>query len=116
GLLAANDGVCMVTFVPAFVSEQRRGWEAERDAHVAAGADPTEAERRVGPPPPVTAGQIADHVEHVRDVAGVDHVGIGGDFDGCGLMPGDLCDVSRYPVLFGELVARGWSEPELAKL
>jgi membrane dipeptidase len=98
--LSVNGGVCMVTFVPAFISERRRGWEAER----------------VGPPPPVTAAQVADHIEHVREVAGVDHVGIGGDFDGCDLTAAELYDVSRYPILFAELVARGWSEPELARL
>jgi membrane dipeptidase len=115
--LRVNGGVCMVTFVPAFVSERRRAWEAELATVAASAGDETDvAARRLGPPPPVTVAEIADHVEHVRDVAGIDHVGIGGDFDGCDTMPAEVCDVSCYPLLFAELVARGWSESELAKL
>jgi membrane dipeptidase len=124
--LAGNGGVCMVTFVPAFVSAECHEWDqqvlAEMDArgedrrdwgaHMAAAAD---YERR-HPAPVATIDQVADHVEHVREVAGVGHVGIGGDFDGCDRMPAGLTDVTGYPALIAELLERGWSEPELAAL
>ena len=93
--LATNGGVCMVAFVPQFVDESYRVWDA-------AGA--------AGDKPVVTAQQVADHVEHVREVAGIDHVGIGGDFDGCPDLPQDLADVSTYPRLLAELAERGWSD------
>lgn len=99
--LATNGGVCMVAFVPQFADAEFRAWDA-------AG--------RAGDPPPVTVRQVADHVEHVRDVAGVDHVGIGGDFDGCPDLPTDLGDVSTYPRLLAELADRGWSDRDLAQL
>ncbi|MDR6325870.1 dipeptidase [Actinoplanes couchii] len=98
--LPGNGGVCMVTFVPAFLSAERWAWERHR----------------TGPVPPVTVEHVADHVEHVREVAGVEHVGLGGDFDGCGEMPAGLDDVTGYPRLFGELAARRWSDAELAAL
>lgn len=99
--LATNGGVCMVAFVPQFVDEDYRTWDA-------GGC--------VGPKPVVTARQVADHVEHVREVAGVDHVGLGGDFDGCPDLPEDLADVSTYPRLLQELADRGWSDDDLMKL
>jgi membrane dipeptidase len=98
--LPGNGGVCMVTFVPAFLSDERWAWTRNPE----------------GPPPPVTVEQVADHIEHVREVAGVDHVGLGGDFDGCDDTPAGLDDVSGYPRLFGELAARRWSDMELAAL
>jgi len=126
GSLAGNGGVCMVTFVPSFVSEDCRGFEAEVkaemtgrgedvrnwDATMAAMAEL--AERR--PRPRATIGQVADHVEHVREVAGVAHVGLGGDYDGCDELPVGLEDVTGYPALVAELIERGWSEAELAGL
>lgn len=115
--LADNGGVCMVTFVPAFVSAERFGWERERDAEVRRTGEPRAVvAARLGPSPPVTVAQVADHVEHVRAVAGVEHVGLGGDFDGCDDMPSGLADVSGYPRLFAELSGRGWSAGELAAL
>ena len=125
--LAANGGVVMVAFVPAYVSEPHRVWEAaelaesgrlERehgkgDPRVRAGMD---AWRRAHAPPPATLAQVADHVEHVRRVAGADHVGIGADFDGIARVVRGLEDVSTYPALFAELSRRGWREDELAKL
>jgi membrane dipeptidase len=124
--LAGNGGVCMVTFVPPFVSSDCHEWdlaviaemetrgEDRRDwtAHMSAVA---EYEKR-HPAPVATVVQVADHVEHVREVAGVRHVGLGGDFDGCDPMPEGLQDVTGYPALIAELGARGWSEPELAAL
>ena len=66
--------------------------------------------------PTATLAQVADHVEHVRAVAGIGHVGIGGDFDGTAEVPVGLHDVSCYPALFSELQRRGWSEPDLKAL
>jgi len=68
------------------------------------------------PRPTATVAQVADHVEHARDVAGVDHIGLGGDFDGTDALPAGLEDVSGYPRLLAELSDRGWSEPELEAL
>lgn len=99
--LAANGGVQMVTFVPAFLSAEY--WHWERDG-------------ATGSAPPVDVACVADHVEHVRDVAGVDHVGLGGDFDGAGPMPAGLEDVAGYPSLMAELRARGWAQEDLEKL
>jgi membrane dipeptidase len=124
--LATNGGVCMVTFVPAFVSTACHEWdqaviaemesrgEDRRDwtAHTAAAAD--YAERH--PAPAATVAEVADHVEHVRTVAGAAHVGLGGDFDGCTALPTGLQDVSSYPALITELAGRGWSDSDLAAL
>jgi membrane dipeptidase len=85
-------------------------------------ADPKQRERirhevfANAPAIKVTIGQVADHIEHVRKVAGVDHVGIGGDYDGNDSWPEGLEDVSKYPYLFAELIRRGWSDADLAKL
>src|SRR3954451_2375781 len=99
--LTTNGGVCMVAFVPQFVDESYRLWDA-------AGS--------LGDKPAVTARQVADHVEHVREVAGIDHVGIGADFDGCPDLPQDLGDASTYPHLLAELADRGWSDQDLMHL
>jgi membrane dipeptidase len=124
--LAANDGICMVTFVPMFVSQACADWWSLALEHVAAeGFDPrdltagrpvVERWRLEHPPPPATLGEVADHVDHVREVAGIDHVGLGGDYDGVEFLPEGLEDVSGYPRLLAELLRRGWSEPDLAKL
>jgi membrane dipeptidase len=71
---------------------------------------------RRNPAPRATLAQVADHIEHVREVAGVAHVGIGGDFDGTEDLPDGLGDVSCYPALVAELLGRGWSEQECARL
>jgi membrane dipeptidase len=124
--LAAGGGVCMVTFVPDFVSPQRRAWNLALTAQmVRRGLDPTGPGRRAvaaaqhladRPPPRATLAQVADHIDHVRTVAGVDHVGIGGDFDGTDELPDGLADVTCYPALIAELLARGWDEDECVKL
>jgi membrane dipeptidase len=123
--LAANGGVCMVTFVPDFVSAACNEWSIEAMSELRAGDDPRDwelrqtAEARYAtrvPAPLATAAQVADHVEHIREVAGVAHVGLGGDFDGCDPMPAGLEDVSGYPRIIEELLGRGWSEDELAAL
>ncbi len=124
--LAVNGGVCMVTFVPFFVSQECADWFTALRAEVAAqGDDPADLSavfallpswERDHPMPPATIAQVADHIDHIREVAGVDHVGIGGDFDGTPVTPVGLHDVSRYPALFAELQRRRWSESDLAAL
>jgi membrane dipeptidase len=124
--LAGNGGVCMVTFVPGFVSQECADWLVALKAEAARrGLDPKdfaqlfsfEAEWRAAHPlPRATLAQVADHVEHVREVAGVEHVGLGGDFDGTSDVTAGLEDVSRYPALFAELLSRGWTEPDCAAL
>jgi membrane dipeptidase len=68
------------------------------------------------PRPEATVAELADHVEHVRNVAGIDHVGLGGDYDGTSELPAGMEDVTGYPLLFAELIRRGWSDEELLKL
>jgi membrane dipeptidase len=124
--LARNGGVVMVTFVPAFVSadvarayEARQKKIAERTAGITDAAEKERVEKEVRdatPMPTATLAQVADHLDHVRKVAGVDHVGIGSDFDGIDRGPDGLEDVSRYPHLFAELARRGWTDEELKKL
>ncbi len=124
--LAVNGGVCMVTFVPAFVSPECAAWQAgllaELDRRgldrrdMSAWDAVTPEWEAAHPVPEATLTQVADHIDHVRAVAGVDHVGIGGDYDGSAAMPAGLSDVSRYPALFAELLARGWTEPDCAAL
>lgn len=124
--LPRNGGVVMVTFVQSFVSEERRQAEQAQDSALAAirreVTDSAEQRRRwreyrdSHPEPRATLSQVADHIEHVRKVAGVDHVGIGSDHDGMGLGPEGLEDVSTFPALFAELIRRGWSDADLKKL
>ncbi len=126
GRLAVNGGVCMVTFVPAFVSPECAAWQAgllaELDRRgldrrdMSAWDAVTPEWEAAHPVPEATLTQVADHIDHVRAVAGIDHVGIGGDYDGSAAMPAGLSDVSRYPALFAELLARGWTEPDCAAL
>ncbi len=126
GKLADNGGVCMVTFVPQFVSQAYAEWDARsKDAMEAAGVNHNDLEERGaflgtwsdgGEPPHVTLRDVVAHVEHAREVAGVDHIGIGGDYDGVKTLPEGLEDVSSYPNLFGALLDRKWSEGELEKL
>lgn len=124
--LPANGGVVMVTFVPGFVSNKVR--EAERQeeealknllANVTDTAQRTritQEYRTAHPAPKATIADVADHIEHVRKIAGVDHVGIGSDFDGIDEGPAGLEDVSKFPYLFAELIRRGWSDADLEKL
>ncbi|MDT7649357.1 MAG: rane dipeptidase, partial [Pseudonocardiales bacterium] len=125
GALAGNGGVCMVTFVPRFVSAAAAGWDTQMQAAMTdAGIDHRDLRARAsfaaswdGPPcPPATLADVVAHLEHAREVAGVDHIGLGGDFDGTSELPVGLEDVSRYPALFGALLERGWSEDDCAKL
>jgi membrane dipeptidase len=124
--LAVNGGVCMVAFVPFFVSQQCTDWfTGLKDFAAGRGLDPDNLEAVFGllpewekdnPMPAATLSQVADHIEHIREVAGVEHVGIGGDFDGTPALPAGLEDVSRYPALFHELQRRRWSEADLKAL
>jgi len=134
--LPGNRGVCMVTFVPSFVSPECWDWERELTAEMERrGTDPWELPARdrlrremtaASPQsqatpagatlPRATLAQVAAHIEHVREVAGLDHVGLGGDFDGTDQLPDGLTDVSCYPALLAELLSRGWTEEDCAKL
>jgi membrane dipeptidase len=104
--LPKNGGIVMVTFVPGFTSQAVVEWNRTPAAQRPAG----------GASPRATLSQVADHIEHIRRVAGIDHVGIGGDFDGITDVVEGLEDVSTYPKLFAELSRRGWSESDLRKL
>jgi len=115
--LPENGGVVMVTFVPGFISQQLvdHGVAARRFGSDTASAAYKEW-RAANPRPRATLAQVADHIEHIRRVAGIDHVGIGGDFDGISEVVMGLEDVSTYPQLFAELARRGWSDADLRKL
>ncbi len=131
-LVAKNGGVVMVNFYPGYISDVRNRWEADRAAEKARfNAPPFEGlyigqpERakaalaqweKEHPKPVATLSQVADHIEHVRKVAGVDHVGIGSDYDGVGEMPQGLEGVDRYPALLAELMRRGWTDADVAKV
>jgi membrane dipeptidase len=127
--LPDNGGVCMVNFVPSFISQAARDWEREFAAEMerrgldhknvaARGHMRTEREEWMAghPRPVVTLAEVAEHVERVRQVAGVDHVGVGSDYDGVDWLPEGLEDVSCYPALIAELTGCGWSEEDCAKL
>ncbi|MFM6849691.1 MAG: dipeptidase [Terrabacter sp.] len=124
--LPANGGTCMVTFVPEFVSPDTAAWRVEAAATAAeVGVDAKDWEafgrftavwQQQHPKPDATIDQVVAHVEHVREVAGVDHVGIGGDYDGTDTFPVGLEDVSGYPRLVAALLERSWSEDDVAKL
>ncbi|MET9609069.1 dipeptidase [Streptomyces sp. NPDC006512] len=126
-LLPANGGVAMATFVPKFVLQAAVDWTLAADENLRAHGfhhlDTTPAAMALHrafeeerPRPVATAATVADHLDHMREVAGVDHIGIGGDYDGTAFTPSGLDDVAGYPNLIAELLSRGWSEPDLAKL
>ncbi|GEC06763.1 dipeptidase [Streptomyces spinoverrucosus] len=125
--LPANGGVAMVTFVPKFVLQAAVDWTAEADdnmrAHGFHHLDTTAEAMKVhrafeerNPRPVATVATVADHLDHMREVTGIDHLGIGGDYDGTAFTPEGLNDVSGYPNLIAELLDRGWSRSDLAKL
>ena len=126
GRLADNGGVCMITFVAPFISQEVARADAARRVAMAPllqGVTDRAARRRIEheyearhPLPPATIAQVADHVEHARRVAGVEHVGIGGDYDGNDDWPVGLEDTGTYPQLFAELIRRGWSDRDLGRL
>ncbi|MER6993927.1 dipeptidase [Saccharopolyspora hirsuta] len=125
--LPANGGVAMATFVPKFVLQEAVEWtKAAEEALRERGLDPLgtspeakavlQAYEEANPKPTATVATVADHLDHMREVAGVDHIGIGGDYDGVAFTPEGLEDVASYPNLIAELLDRGWSETDLAKL
>lgn len=125
--LPANGGIVMVVFAPAYVSEAARLHEGDRTAeekrqsylHI---GDPQGAKAALAdwikahPAPRATVAQVADHIDHIRKLIGVDHIGLGSDFDGIDNIPDGLEDVSHYPELFAELARRGYSQAELEKI
>lgn len=125
--LKANDGIVMVDFAPDYVSEDVRAWSAAKAAEIARLAaldigDPDAAKKGAAnwlaahPSPRATLAQAADHIDRVVKIAGIDHVGLGGDFDGVGSLPTGLEDVSTYPALFTELARRGYARIDLEKI
>lgn len=126
-LMPEDGGIVMVTFVPGFVSEQVRQWGANRAGEEARlkslnPGDPDavttglKAWTDAHPTPTASISDVADHVDHVRKVAGIDHVGLGGDFDGVDSLPVGLGGVDTYPALLAELMKRGWTEADIRKL
>ncbi|MFB7677473.1 dipeptidase [Kitasatospora purpeofusca] len=125
--LADNGGVAMATFVPKFILPAAIEWTAAADENMRAhgfdrldttpaGMACQRAYEEANPRPVATVTTVADHLDHMREVAGVDHIGIGGDFDGTAFLPDGLDDVAGYPNLIAELLRRGWSETDLSKL
>jgi membrane dipeptidase len=125
--LPANGGVAMATFVPRFILPAALEWADSADANMRAhdlhprdtspkAIEVQRAYEAAHPRPVATPATVADHLDHMREVAGIDHLGIGGDFDGTNHTPVGLNDVSGYPNLVAELLGRGWSKTDLAKL
>ncbi|HMI41311.1 MAG TPA: dipeptidase [Sphingomicrobium sp.] len=125
--LPANGGVVMVNFFTGYLSEPYRQWSASRAAEEARlksllVGQPDKRETALKEweaahaPPKATVGDVADHIEHIARVAGYDHVGLGGDLDGINTAPEGLATVAGYPLVFAELIRRGWSDANLAKL
>ena len=130
--VAANGGVVMVNFAPGYVSDARNRWDADQAAERTRFNSPPYVGLYIGQPerakaalaaweethprPAATLVQVADHIDHIRQVAGVDHVGLGSDFDGIEDAPVGLEGVDRYPALLEELMHRGWTDSDIAKL
>ena len=126
-LLPKNGGVLMVTFVPGFISQKVADWNLlysaqqqllraqfpGNSAYVPAGLDRWRSEH---PEPRATLSEVADHIDHIRKVAGIDHIGLGGDFDGITSVVQGLEDVSTYPALTAELLRRGYSDADVKKI
>jgi membrane dipeptidase len=131
-LVAAKGGVVMVNFAPGYVSDEVRHWDADRAAEKARYNAPPFGGLYIGQPerasaalaawdaahpaPHATLAQVADHAEHIRQVAGIDHVGLGSDFDGIPNTPAGLDGVDKFPALLAELMRRGWSDADIGKI
>lgn len=131
-LVTANGGVVMVNFAPGYVSDARNHWDADRAAEHTRFNSPPYIGLYIGQPerakaaladwdqkhprPATTLAQVADHIDHIREVAGADHVGLGSDFDGIEDAPIGLEGVDKYPALLEELMRRGWTDADIAKL
>lgn len=125
--LRGNGGIVMIVALPAYISEARRQWGAASEGEkkrleTLHPGDPEAVKRRqeawkaLNPEPLATIADMADHVDHVRKVAGIDHIGVGGDYDGMATGPAGMEDVAGYPALFAELARRGYSQADLEKI
>jgi len=125
--ITANGGIVMMVAFPSYVSEPLRQWQAEDAAELARekvlfSGQPDKVKLAVAawetahPAPKATLQQVADHIDHLRAVAGIDHIGLGGDYDGMETGPVGMEDVSGYPALFVELARRGYTQDELEKI
>jgi membrane dipeptidase len=130
--VAEKGGVVMVNFAPGYVSAVRNRWDADYAAEQTRFNSPPYVGLYIGQPerakaalaewekehprPSATLAQVADHIEHIRSIAGIDHVGLGSDFDGIEDTPVGLEGVNRYPALLVEIMRRGWTDADIAKL
>lgn len=130
--VAEHGGVVMANFAPGYVSDARRRWDADEAAEKTRFSSPPYEGLYIGQPerakaalaawetnhpkPVATLAEVADHIEHIRSIAGVEHVGLGSDFDGIGSTPVGLEGVDKYPALLEELMRRGWTDADIAKL
>ena len=130
--VAENGGIVMVNFAPQYVSDARRIWGAEEGSLNALYNQPPLGGLYIGEPekakaakevwlkahpkPVVTIAMVADHIDHIAKVAGHDHVGLGGDYDGLAELPQGMSGVESYPALLLELMKRGWTDADIAKL
>jgi len=126
-MLPKNGGVIMVTFVPGFLSPKVTAWnrlqtEEENRLKQKLANDPAalktalDAWTKSNPAPRATIADAADHIDHIKKIAGIDHIGLGGDFDGITSVPEGLEDVSKYPALTAELLRRGYKDDEIKKI
>ena len=126
-MMPANGGIVMVTFVPGFISERLRVWNSEQAAEVTRltvlnQGDPDAVKAGTAtwvaahPAPHATIADVVAHIQHVRQVAGIDHVGLGGDFDGVDALPDGVTGVDAYPAILADLMAAGWSETDIRKI
>ncbi len=126
-LVGRTGGVVMVAFVPSFVTragaeQNRRGWVEMRRLREEHPGDPVAVEKAIDEwylrqeQIHVTPAEVADHIDHMRAVAGIESIGVGGDYDGVPSMGEQLSDVSTYPLVFAELRARGYTDDELMKV
>jgi membrane dipeptidase len=130
--VAANGGVVMVNFYPGYVSEARGHWLADRAAEQTRYSSPPYDGIYIGQPeraaaalkqweaahpmPAVSLAELADHADHIRKIAGVEHVGLGSDMDGVEDLPGGMTGVDGFPLLLKELMKRGWTDADLRAL
>jgi membrane dipeptidase len=126
-LLRKNGGVVMVTFVPGFLSPKVAAWGRLQEAEQSRlrqqfASDPAgqktglDAWVKANPAPRATIADAADHIDHIKSVAGIEHIGLGGDFDGITSVVQGLEDVSTYPALTAELLRRGYTDDEIKKI
>ena len=126
-MMPEDGGIVMINLAPGFVSETVRAWNADRSAEDArlkslTPGDPAAVEAgmtawmQAHPTPQATLADVVAHIQHVRDVAGIDHVGLGADFDGIGSLPEGVGGVDAYPTILAALMETGWSEADIRKI